>query len=72
MKLQRVAIGKLRLGALETGDYVYINEAAKDRIFMPDLPTETHGRRDMRSTSKKKNIEAGNRKNFQRKLNTLK
>lgn len=72
MKLQRVAIGKLRLGALETGDYVYINDAAKDRIFMPDLPTETHGRRDTRTASKKKNIETGNRKNFQRKLNSLK
>jgi 23S rRNA pseudouridine2605 synthase len=72
MKLQRVAIGKLRLGSLETGDYVYINDAARDRIFMQDLPTETHAKRDVRTASKKKNVESGNRKNFQRKLNSLK
>lgn len=72
MKLQRVAIGKLRLGALETGEYVFINDAARDRIFMPDLPTEAHGRRDVRTVSKKKTLESGSRKGFQRKLNTLK
>lgn len=71
MKLQRVAIGKLRLGALETGEYVFINEAARDRIFMPDLPNEVHARRDVRNLSKKK-TDAGNRKTFQKKLNTLK
>lgn len=73
MKLQRVAIGKLRLGALETGEYVFINEAARDRIFMPDLPSETHARRDVRTASKKKAPAAANqRKTFQRKLNNLK
>lgn len=72
MKLQRVAIGKLRLGSLQTGDYVFINEAARDRIFMPDLPSESHSRRDVRTTSKKKIVEAGSRKGFQRKLNSLK
>lgn len=72
MKLQRVAIGKLRLGALETGEYQYINDAARDRIFMPDLPTEVHARRDVRNPSKKRTDAAGNRKTFQKKLNTLK
>ncbi len=72
MKLQRVAIGKLRLGALETGEYQYINEAARDRIFMPDLPTEVHARRDVRNPSKKRTDATGNRKTFQKKLNTLK
>lgn len=72
MKLQRVAIGKLRLGALETGEYQYINEAARDRIFMPDLPSEVHARRDVRNPSKKRTDAAGNRKSFQKKLNTLK
>lgn len=72
MKLQRVAIGKLRLGALETGEYQYINEAARDRIFMPDLPSEVHARRDVRNPSKKRTDATGNRKSFQKKLNTLK
>jgi 23S rRNA pseudouridine2605 synthase len=70
MKLQRVAIGKLRLGSLETGDYVYINDAARDRIFMQDLPGETHGRRDVRTISKKK-TESGSRKKFVAKLNKM-
>lgn len=70
MKLQRVAIGKLRLGSLETGDYVYINDAARDRIFMQDLPSETHSRRDVRTFSKKK-TESGSRQKFVAKLNKL-
>lgn len=39
IKLQRVAIGKLKLGQLERGSLVYLNEAAVDRIFMSELPT---------------------------------
>lgn len=70
MKLQRVAIGKLRLGSLETGEYQFINEAARDRIFMPDLPTEVHARRDVRNPSKKK-TESGSRKSFLKRLTSL-
>lgn len=40
MKLQRVAIGRLRLGALPVGELVFLNQAAIERIFMPDLPEE--------------------------------
>lgn len=40
MKLQRVAIGRLRLGALPVGELVFLNQAAIDRIFMADLPEE--------------------------------
>ena len=54
MKLHRVAIGKLRLGQLETGDLVYLNEGALDRIFMQDLPTEAHPIKDFRPKSTKK------------------
>ncbi len=42
IKLQRVAIGKLRLGTLERGAFVYLNEGAVDRIFMQDLPSEKY------------------------------
>lgn len=72
LKLQRVAIGKLRLGQLERGQYVYLNDGAVDRIFMPDLPTETHAKRDFRPPSKKKAVEKPTtRKSFQSKLNKL-
>jgi 23S rRNA pseudouridine2605 synthase len=54
MKLQRVAIGKLRLGQLETGDLVYLNDGALDRVFMADLPTEAHPKKDFRPKSTKK------------------
>ena len=40
LKLQRVAIGRLRLGNLDRGELVYLNEVAADRVFMPDLPDE--------------------------------
>ncbi|MDG0815497.1 pseudouridine synthase [Bdellovibrio svalbardensis] len=40
IKLQRVAIGRLRLGALKTGALVYINEAAAERVFLADDPEE--------------------------------
>ena len=53
IKLQRVAIGKLRLGQLERGNFVYLNDAAIERIFMPDLPKDT-GIREHRPKSTKK------------------
>lgn len=72
IKLQRVAIGKLRLGSLERGEYVFINDVARDRIFMQDLPGEAHSKRDVRTASKKKNVESASRKNFLKKLGNLK
>lgn len=38
MKLQRVAIGCLRIGALEKGDMVFLNDVAIERVFQPDNP----------------------------------
>lgn len=38
MKLQRVAIGRLRLGALARGSLVYLNDAAVERLFLADNP----------------------------------
>jgi 23S rRNA pseudouridine2605 synthase len=40
LKLQRVAIGCLRLGSLEKGELVYLNDVAAERVFEPDLPDE--------------------------------
>jgi len=72
MKLQRVAIGKLRLGALSRGEYVFLSEAALDRIFMPDLPNDIHSKKDQRFSSTKKTTKAAsNKKAFNRKLNKI-
>lgn len=68
IKLQRVAIGKLRLGQLERGEFVYLNEAAAERVFLQDLPSEATGRRDYRPKSKKKSISTESRKAFSKKL----
>lgn len=38
MRLQRVAIGRLRLGALKIGELVYINDVAAERVFLADDP----------------------------------
>lgn len=40
LKLQRVAIGRLKLGGLERGDFVYLNDVAAKRVFMADLPED--------------------------------
>lgn len=40
LKLQRVAIGRLRIGSLKRGELVYLNDAALEKIFEPDAPEE--------------------------------
>lgn len=45
LKLQRVAIGRLRLGALKSGEIVYVNDAAIERVFLPDDPEEIKTKR---------------------------
>jgi 23S rRNA pseudouridine2605 synthase len=39
-KLQRIAIGRLRLGNVQRGELVFIAEEALDKIFEPDAPDE--------------------------------
>lgn len=39
-KLQRVAIGRLRIGNVERGELVFLNDAAVERVFLPDAPEE--------------------------------
>lgn len=50
LKLQRVAIGKLKLGQLERGAFVYLNDAAVDRIFMQDLPANENYTKKIKSS----------------------
>jgi 23S rRNA pseudouridine2605 synthase len=38
LKLQRVAIGRLRMGALRIGELVFINDVAAERVFLADDP----------------------------------
>jgi 23S rRNA pseudouridine2605 synthase len=68
IKLHRVAIGKLRLGTLDRGEKVYLNEAAANRVFIPDLPDAVHARRDIRHKSTKVTSPSANRKKFDKKL----
>lgn len=51
LKLQRVAIGRLRLGSLDRGQMVYLNEVAAQRVFMPDIPSELDEKRSYRKRS---------------------
>ncbi|AHZ83640.1 putative pseudouridylate synthase [Bdellovibrio bacteriovorus HD100] len=56
MRLQRVAIGRLRMGAVKTGELVYLNDAAVQRVFLADDPEEIKTKRTYkgRATSEKK------------------
>lgn len=58
LKLQRVAIGRLRLASLKKGELVYLNDAALKRIFQPDVPDELKEKRSYkgRHTSEKQKI----------------
>jgi pseudouridine synthase len=65
MKLQRVAIGRLRVGALQTGDLVYLNDVALERIFLADDPEEVKTKRTYKgktdlSAKKKANASSSN------------
>ncbi|MGE0632606.1 MAG: pseudouridine synthase, partial [Pseudobdellovibrionaceae bacterium] len=58
LKLQRVAIGRLKLGALARGSLVYLNDAAVERVFMKDDPEELQEKlKGRRKVSFKKNPE---------------
>lgn len=40
LKLQRVAIGRLRMGALRVGEIAFLNESAVERVFLQDDPDD--------------------------------
>jgi 23S rRNA pseudouridine2605 synthase len=53
LKLQRVAIGRLRIGNLQRGELVYLNEVAAERVFQPDLPEEVKSKKSYRGRAPK-------------------
>lgn len=68
LKLHRVAIGKLRIGTLDRGQMVFLNEAATQRVFLQDLPEEIHRRSEVRHKSTKAKPVDANRKKFNKSL----
>lgn len=40
LRLQRVAIGRLRLGSLKSGEIAYVTEEAAQRVFLVDSPDD--------------------------------
>ncbi len=74
IKLQRVAIGRLRLGALKAGALVYINEAAAERVFLPDDPEDLKIKKSSpyagRTPSAKKTAKPASRVRLKKEGNT--
>jgi 23S rRNA pseudouridine2605 synthase len=54
LKLQRVAIGSLRLGSLERGELVFMNELMAEKVFTPDNSAELAERTKTKDGRKKK------------------
>lgn len=70
LKLQRVAIGKLKLGQLERGDLVYLSEGALDKIFIPDLPNNPNDFKSNKAKSTKRvQAKPVTKKRFNKDLN---
>ncbi len=61
LRLQRVAIGRLRLGALKSGELAYLNDAAVQRVFLADDPEDVKTKRTYkgRAPSSKKTAKPG-------------
>jgi 23S rRNA pseudouridine2605 synthase len=57
LKLQRVAIGRLRLGSLDRGEMVFLNETAAQRVFQIDDPEEVKIVKSYKGRSKKHIVE---------------
>ena len=66
LKLQRVAIGRLRIGNLQRGDLVYLNEVAAERVFMPDLPDEVATKKSYRGRKSDPNQKKVSKRDFNR------
>ncbi len=70
LKLQRVAIGKLKIGQLERGDLVYLSEGALDKIFIPDLPANPNDFKSNKAKSAKRpQAKTVTKKRFNKDLN---
>lgn len=66
LKLQRVAIGCLRIGSLKKGAFVYLNDVAKDRVFQPDMPEEVQEKKSYKGRSAE-SVSRGVNKRFERR-----
>ncbi|PWU15794.1 MAG: rRNA pseudouridine synthase [Bdellovibrio sp.] len=72
LKLQRIAIGQLRLGGLPRGEIAFLNETAAGRVFKQDLSGEQRetrrsaNQRLARPKSLKKNVGGSERTKIQR------
>lgn len=54
MKLQRVAIGQLKIGKLDRGELTYLDETDLKKVFIKDLPTDTKPRINAKTNVKGK------------------
>jgi 23S rRNA pseudouridine2605 synthase len=52
LKLQRVAIGRLRLGNVARGELVFLNEVAAERVFLADEPDQVAEKKTYRNRQK--------------------
>ena len=52
LKLQRVAIGRLRLGQLARGEMVFLNDVAANRVFLSDEPDSVKRLKSYRGKNK--------------------
>jgi 23S rRNA pseudouridine2605 synthase len=52
LKLQRVAIGRLRIGALKSGELVFLNDVAVERVFLADSPEEVKAKKTYQNRQK--------------------
>lgn len=71
LKLQRVAIGRLRMAALKPGELVFVNEAAIERVFLADNPDELKTKRTYKGRApEQKNVQkkSANKKPAGKKL----
>lgn len=63
MKLQRVAIGRLKLGQLTRGEYVYLHESLLERIFQADMPEEIKLKKSYKNPQRQSKKATGTKKN---------
>ncbi len=69
LKLQRVAIGRLKLGSLERGEWTYLGEDSLKKIFQADSPDELKLKKSYkgRQVSTKRNLNQSSKSSRQQK-----
>lgn len=71
LKLQRIGIGRLRLGNLEKGDIHFLSEQDRRKVFQSDRPEASNMSRVKKVLSKKRQTTAATDKKSKRKFNDL-